>query len=92
MSDGEHHVTRSEFKLNNKHVDDQMKEYRSGVADNKELINKLSKIIIGNGEGGIILKVNTLMMRNHWVDKGFWLVVTVLTNLFTLYLTGVLKL
>ena len=53
---------------------------------------KIIRILQGNGSGGLIWKVNTLMLRNHWLDKAFWVAVTVVTNLFTLYLTGVLKL
>ena len=53
---------------------------------------KILRILQGNGSGGLIMKVNLLMMRNHWVDKVFWVGVTIGTNLLTLYLTGVLNL
>ena len=53
---------------------------------------KILRILQGNGSGGLIWKVNALMLRNHWVDKGITVVVGILSSLITLYLTGVLNL
>ena len=84
MSEGEH-ITRREFKY-------QINGVRTDVSDNKKSIDKLSLIIIGNGDVGLLEKVNILFLRNHWADKAVWVILTVIINMFSMYLTGALKL
>ena len=85
-------VTRSEFKLNNQRIEEHIKTVEACVIDNKESIDKLSIIMIGNGEGGIIWKVNMLMLRNQWLDKGVNVFIGIGASLLTMWLTGVLHL
>ena len=53
---------------------------------------KILHILQGNGDGGLIWKVNALMLRNVWVDKGVTVLVSIISSLITLYVTGVLHL
>ena len=53
---------------------------------------KILRILQGNGEGGVLWKVNSLMLRNVWIDKGVNIVIGIGASLITLYLTGVLHL
>ena len=53
---------------------------------------KILSILQGNGEGGLIWKVNSLMLRNVWVDKGINILVGIIASLITLYITGALHL
>ena len=57
---------------------------------------KILSILQGNGSGGLIWKVNVLMLRNQWVDKGssviLGIIASVLASLVTLYVTGALHL
>jgi hypothetical protein len=53
---------------------------------------KIIRILQGNGTGGIIWKVNTLMLRNQWLDKGSTIIVGIISSLITLYVAGVLNL
>lgn len=62
------------------------------VDENHATNEKILHILQGNGEGGLLWKVNTLMLRNQWVDKLVNIGLTIATNLLILYLTGVLKL
>ena len=83
-------VTHNECRLGSKHIHDKLGDIEKDVEGNTKTCDKILSIIQGNGEGGLIMKVNLLMMRNHWADKAFWVGVTMATNLITLYLTGVL--
>ena len=85
-------IRRSEFKLNNQRIEEHIKVVEACVIDNKESTDKLSLIMIGNGEGGIIWKVNMLMLRNQWLDKGVNVFIGIGASLLTLWLTGVLHL
>jgi len=53
---------------------------------------KILSILQGNGDGGLIWKVNTLMLRNQWLDKGTTILVGIFSSLITLYVAGVLHL
>jgi len=85
-------ITRSEFKLNNQRLEEHIKVVETCVIDNKESIDKLSRIMLGNGEGGLVWKVNMLMLRNQWVDKGVNVFIGIGASLITLWLTGALHL
>lgn len=67
-------------------------ELSKDVRENKETIEKLNKIILGNGGIGLVEKVNVLMMKNQWLDKGFGVVISILSTLLTLWIAGVLHL
>lgn len=64
---------------------------REAILDNQKTNDKILKILQGNGEGGLIWKVNALMMRNQWIDRGFAVIISIASTLLTLYLTGVLN-
>ena len=91
MSEGDH-ITRNEFKINNKSVDIKLSGIQADISENKEEIGKRGKLLLGNGEGGIMWKVNTLMLRNQWIDKGVNIFIGIGASLLTLWLTGVLHL
>ena len=65
------------------------------IDGNKKGIDKLIKIVYGNGQDGLLWKVNALMLRNQWADKGtsilIGLVASVFGSLVTLYFAGVLN-
>jgi len=61
------------------------------VEGNAKTNERILKILQGNGEGGLILKVNTLIMRNQWLDKSLSVIMSVLSTLITLWIAGVLK-
>ena len=82
---GTRFVTPNECRLATKHLHDKLTDIE---VDN----DKILKILQGNGEGGLIWKVNALMLRNHWFDKGITIIVGITSSLITLYVTGVLHL
>lgn len=61
------------------------------VENNAKTNARILKILQGNGEGGLILKVNTLIMRSQWLDKAFSVLISILSTLLTLWIAGVLK-
>jgi len=67
-------------------------ELAKDIKENKKTMDKLAKIVIGNGEVGLLEKVNTLYQRNQLVDQVFNVFKAVATTLITLYLSGVLHL
>lgn len=77
-------IYRHECAANIEHLKD-------AVDKNSKTNDKILKILQGNGEGGLLWKVNTLMLRNQWADKLINIVLTIVTNLLILYLTGVLN-
>lgn len=79
------YVTYNECRLNTKHLHDK-------ISDVDESIEKIIRILQGNGEGGIIWKVNLMMQRNQWMDKCMAVAISVMSTLITLYLAGVLHL
>ena len=79
------YVTYNECQLNTKHLHDK-------ISDVDESTEKIIKILQGNGEGGLIWKVNLMMQRNQWMDKCMAVAISVMSTLITLYLAGVLHL
>lgn len=79
------YIYRFECIANHEHL-------KEAVDKNSETNDRILKILQGNGEGGLIWKVNALMMRNQWVDKGFAVIISIASTLITLYLTGALNL
>jgi len=86
------YVTFSECKLNTDHIKDLLRDIEEDVSRNRITNERIIKILQGNGEGGLIWKVNMMMLRNQWLDKGFNAVMSIVLTLLTLYLTGVLHL
>ena len=78
-------VSRREYDSQMKHVEDRLHK-------NEEALDKLSLILLGNGETGVVGQISLLMMRNAWLDKGVNVAVGILASLLTLYITGVLQL
>lgn len=76
-------VTAKECKLNIERFNEKLCSVETGTGH-------IVKILQGNGEGGLIWKVNSMMQRNQWIDKGFGIVISILSTLITLYLTGAL--
>jgi len=62
------------------------------VTENRAINAKLTKILIGNGDVGLVEKVNQLYHRNQLVDQVFGVIKSILVTLLTLYLSGVLHL
>jgi len=67
-----------------------MTNLNKAVERNHETNEKILKILQGNGDGGLIWKVNSLIMKNQWVDKGVSIGLSVFSTLLTLYLAGLL--
>lgn len=67
-------------------------ELAKDVAENRRINEKLTKIIIGNGEVGLLEKVNRLYQRNQFMNEVFGVIKTITVALLTLYISGVLKL
>lgn len=60
------------------------------VEGNAKTNERILKILQGNGEGGLIFKVNSLIMRNQWLDKAFSVLISIMSTLITLWIAGVL--
>jgi len=86
------YVTFKECKLNTDHMRSDLDTIKGSIKENRDANDKILKILQGNGEGGLIWKVNSMMLRNQWLDKGFNAIMSVFLTLLTLYLTGVLRL
>lgn len=87
-------VTSKECKLNNDRIIDKMENLEDDIRYDREANKKIMLILQGDGEpsGGLMWKVNMLMMRNQWIDKGANIVSSILVSLIVLYLSGVLHL
>ena len=84
-------MTQAECKSHVSHFNDKLKDIGNDVERNAKGNERILRILQGNGEGGLIWKVNSLMMRNQWVDKTVSVALSILSTLLTLWLTGVLK-
>jgi len=67
-------------------------ELAKDIKENKKTMDKLAKIVIGNGEVGLLEKVNTLYQRNQLIDQIFNVFKSILVTLITLYFSGVFNL
>ena len=83
-------VSYKECQANINHMRDMLKNIGDDVDTNRKTNDKIIHILQGNGEGGLIWKVNSLMQRNQWIDKGFSIVLSIASTLITLYFAGVL--
>lgn len=85
-------VSSTECLLTQRNILQKIDAVHSEVEENTETSEKILKILQGNGQGGLIWKVNLLMLRNQWADKIIGIGLSILSTLITLYLSGVLKL
>lgn len=69
-----------------------LSDLKGDVDYNRRVNEKLTKIVIGNGDIGLVERVNMLTFRNQLMEKGFSIVVSIISTLLTLWLTGVLHL
>lgn len=90
-TDGVGFISYKECQANISHMKDMLNNIDKSVTRNRETNDKIIHILQGNGEGGLIWKVNYLMLRNQWIDKGFGIIVSILSTLITLYITGALN-
>ena len=85
-------VTYKECQSNINHMKSDLTSIKDSVKGNSDTNNRILKILQGNGEGGLIWKVNSMLLRNQWLDRACSGVISVFLTLLTLYLTGVLRL
>ena len=85
-------VTYKECRANIEHMKSDLLTIKEGTKGNSDTINRILKILQGNGDGGLIWKVNALLLRNQWIDRAFSGAISVFLTLLTLYLSGVLHL
>lgn len=85
-------ISRGECAANINSMKIDIANIKEDVAYNKSTHDKLMKIILGNGSSGLVEKVNILMMRNQWIDRGFSIVLSIFSTLITLWITGWLHL
>lgn len=86
------HVTYKECKANIDHMKSELNALKEGSISNRGAIDKILKILQGNGEGGLLWKVNELTLRNRWIDKVTTATISVFLTLLTLYCKGALHL
>ena len=89
---GLYYVTYKECKANIEHMKSDLYTIKESVKGNSEVNGRILKILQGNGDGGLIWKVNALLLRNQWIDRAFSGAISVFLTLLTLYLSGVLRL
>lgn len=85
-------VSYKECQSNIQHIKSMVNNIGIDVGRNRETNEKIIKILQGNGEGGLIWKVNALLLRNQWVDRLINAALSVFLTLLTLYISGVLHL
>lgn len=78
--------------LRSQNISNTLSDLKGDVDYNRRVNEKLTKIVIGNGDIGLVEKVNMLTFRNQLMEKGFGIVVSIISTLLTLWLTGVLHL
>ena len=89
---GGHYITYAECKANMEYFKGSITDLKEDVNQNKKTNERILQILQGNGEGGLIWKVNSLMLRNVWFDRGVTIGVSILSTLLTAWLLGVFKL
>jgi len=85
-------VTTDMCLLRNQNIVNALSALKGDVNRNRETNEKLAKIIIGNGEVGLVERVNLLTFRNQLIDKTLGIVISIISTLITLWATGVLRL
>lgn len=78
--------------LRSQNISNTLSDLKGDVDYNRRVNEKLTKIVIGNGDIGLVERVNMLTFRNQLMEKGFGIVVSIISTLLTLWLTGVLHL
>lgn len=85
-------MSRAECTSHIGHFNDKLGDIADDVDKNAKTNDRILKILQGNGEGGLIWKVNSLLLRNQWIDKFFSILISIISTLITLWFVGVLKL
>ena len=89
---GNPYITRVECASHINHFNDKLMDIGDDVEGNAKTNERILKILQGNGEGGLIFKVNSLIMRSQWLDKAFSVLISIISTLITLWIAGVLHL
>ena len=84
-------VTSDVCLLRTQNIVNVLSDLKGDVDYNRRTNEKISKILIGNGGVGLVERVNVLAFRSQLIDKGFGVVVSIISTLITLWATGVLK-
>ena len=84
-------VTVDVCRLRTQNIVNVLSDLKGDVDYNRRTNEKISKILIGNGGVGLVERVNVLAFRNQLIDKGFGVIVSIVSTLITLWVTGVLK-
>ena len=85
-------ITTDICLLRSQNIINNLSDLKGDVDSNKKMNDKLAKIIIGNGDVGLVEKVNTLYHRNQLIDQVFGIIKSILVTLITLWAVGVLHL
>ena len=80
------YMSRRECALVHSNMVEKLDSINKGITINRESVDKLNKILLGNGDEGLILQFNRLVWRSQLLDKGTTILVGVLSTLITLYL------
>lgn len=86
------YMTRKECALVHYSTNDKLDNLGKKVEENRRSVDKLSKILLGNGEEGLIIKFSRLSWRNQLIDKIANIAIGIASTIVTLYITGVLRL
>jgi len=86
------YMTRKECALVHYSTNDKLDNLGKKVEENRRSVDKLSKILLGNGEEGLIIKFSRLSWRNQLIDKIPNIAIGMASTIITLYITGVLRL
>ena len=86
------YMTRAECALTISNISNKLTVINEHTVENRKSVDKLSKILIGNGEEGLIIQIKRLSWRNQLMDKFVGLLVGIVSSLLTLWAVGVLHL
>lgn len=80
------YVSRRECALVHINMGEKLDSINKGINVNRQSVDKLNKVLLGNGDEGLVLQFNKLVWRNQLIDKGTTIIVGVLSTLITYYL------
>ena len=88
------YMLKTECMLTNNNIITKLDNINVNVRENRGDIDKITKILVGNGEEGIIIQLKRLTWRNQVIDKLGGVVIGivsgVLCSIISLILAGVL--
>ena len=85
-------ITTDICLLRSQNIINNLSDLKGDVDSNKKLNDKLAKIIIGNGDVGLVEKVNILYHKNQLIGEVFSIIKSIFVTLITLWAVGVLHL